>query len=316
MLYSKYKLQEKPSGTVPCRNGVSNIMVNESTVKTFLAIARLGSFTAAGRELYLSQQAVSKQIAKMEQDLDCTLFHRDRGKLSMTGAGKIYYEAFSKIADIYTEARMEAGKITGSWDNTLFIGVPEMLDLRFATQKLNTAFSGKNPEVSIFYRSEPHWVLLEQLERGELDMVFTFSRETELLKWPKSVHIEDLHELLIISADHPKARPDAGYMDFTDETVFYTPVAQDADEDIRSHMEALHYPVTHLTPTQNIMSTCANVEQGQGIAFLLDRCRLIQSDVFRTYPTDITAGLVLAYKPDIKKRCARSYLKMAEKLFA
>lgn len=290
-------------------------MINETTVKTFLAIAKLGSFTAAGKQLYLSQQAVSKQIAKMEQDLNCTLFHRDRGKLTMTGSGRIYYEAFQKIADIYTEARIEADKKAGSWDHTLFIGVPEMLDLRHATQKLNSVFSGKYPEVKISFRSEPHWLLLERLERGELDMVFTFSREVELLKWPKAVFIEQLQELLVIAADHPKALPDADYMDFIDETVFYTPVPQDADEDIRGHMDVLHYPTTHLVPTDNIMSSCANVEQGQGIAFMLDKCRLIQSDVFRTYPTNVVDGLVLAYRPDLKKRCARTYIKIAKDVF-
>ena len=65
-------------------------MVNETTVKSFLMLVRVGSFTEAARQLYLSQQAVSKQVAKLEQDLNCTLLSRERGKLVLTDVGKIY----------------------------------------------------------------------------------------------------------------------------------------------------------------------------------------------------------------------------------
>ena len=62
-------------------------MVNETTVRSFLTLVRVGSFTEAAKRLFLSQQAVSKQVAKLEQDLDCTLLNRERGKLVLTDAG-------------------------------------------------------------------------------------------------------------------------------------------------------------------------------------------------------------------------------------
>ena len=65
-------------------------MVNETTVKSFLTLVRVGSFTEAAKQLFLSQQAVSKQVAKLEQDLNCTLLNRERGKLVLTDVGKLY----------------------------------------------------------------------------------------------------------------------------------------------------------------------------------------------------------------------------------
>ena len=44
-------------------------MVNETTVRSFLTLVRVGSFTEAAKRLFLSQQAVSTQVAKLEQDL-------------------------------------------------------------------------------------------------------------------------------------------------------------------------------------------------------------------------------------------------------
>ncbi len=290
-------------------------MINEITIKAFLTLARLGNFTAAGRELYLSQQAVSKQIAKMEQDLGCELFHRERGRLSMTGAGKIYYDAFSKIADIFENAHEEAKKLTGGWDQTLYVGVPEIMDLYPVIWGLNQSFQEQNPEVKIVFKSEPHWVLLNQLKTGDLDVVFTFSREVERLDWPDAVFIEQINEVLVVSSDHPKVQPDTTYMDFADQTVFYTPEPAEDDAEILHHMKELNFPADHLTPVDNIMTSCANVEHGQGVTFILDRCRVIQSDVFQKYPTNVFASLVLAFNPENRKNCAREYLKIARSLF-
>ena len=105
-------------------------MVNETTVKSFLTLVRVGSFTEAAKQLFLSQQAVSKQVAKLEQDLECTLLSRERGKLVLTDVGKIYYKAFTDMEETLTAARTEAGRMTANQDNLLAIGQPELLDLQ------------------------------------------------------------------------------------------------------------------------------------------------------------------------------------------
>ena len=60
-------------------------------IRCFLEAAHSGSFTEAAKQLFLSQQAVSKQVAKLEQDLECTLLSRERGKLVLTVVGQFYY---------------------------------------------------------------------------------------------------------------------------------------------------------------------------------------------------------------------------------
>ncbi len=56
----------------------------------FEAAARLSSFSAAARELDLTQSAVSKQVAALESRLDTVLFTRDRQRVSLTAAGENY----------------------------------------------------------------------------------------------------------------------------------------------------------------------------------------------------------------------------------
>ena len=52
------------------------------------ASARLKSFTAAAKELHLTQGAVSRQVLGLEERLGVTLFVRQRDALVPTAAGR------------------------------------------------------------------------------------------------------------------------------------------------------------------------------------------------------------------------------------
>lgn len=60
---------------------------------TFEAAARLSSFTRAAQELHVSQAAVSRQIARLEQQLGTRLFRRGQRRLELTGAGRRLQES-------------------------------------------------------------------------------------------------------------------------------------------------------------------------------------------------------------------------------
>ncbi len=66
-------------------------------LKTFHAAAQAGSLTKAADMLGLSQSAVSRQIAALEDDLGVTLFHRHARGLIPTEPGNLLYEAAHEI---------------------------------------------------------------------------------------------------------------------------------------------------------------------------------------------------------------------------
>ncbi|SEO67522.1 DNA-binding transcriptional regulator, LysR family [Salinihabitans flavidus] len=74
-----------------------------SWLMAFESVARLGSVTGAATELDLTQSAVSRQIAKLEDQVGTALFTRDRKRLLPTTAGRAYAEqvraALSRIAN-------------------------------------------------------------------------------------------------------------------------------------------------------------------------------------------------------------------------
>lgn len=53
-------------------------------LESFREIMRMGSATAAARQLGLSQPAVSRLIAQLERELGFKVFHRVKGRLVPT----------------------------------------------------------------------------------------------------------------------------------------------------------------------------------------------------------------------------------------
>ncbi|MEM7095916.1 MAG: LysR family transcriptional regulator [Actinomycetota bacterium] len=67
----------------------------------FEAVARLGTFTAAGAELGISQPACSKQVAQLEDQLRIQLFDRTTGRPQLTSDGnRLHQTLTTSFADL------------------------------------------------------------------------------------------------------------------------------------------------------------------------------------------------------------------------
>src|SRR5829696_7148172 len=81
-----------------------------NALKAFEAAARHESFTRAAEELFVTQGAVSHQVKALETELGVKLFNRERQRLVITEAGRIYLgvvrDAFDRIA-VGTERLMQ-----------------------------------------------------------------------------------------------------------------------------------------------------------------------------------------------------------------
>ena len=75
-------------------------MLEDSKIRTFLSVVSQGSFTAAARQLGVSQPAVSAQVASLEQALGFSLFERGR-ELVLTPQGETFLPYARRIQDAY-----------------------------------------------------------------------------------------------------------------------------------------------------------------------------------------------------------------------
>lgn len=85
-------------------------MLNEQRFKglvVFVCVAEAGSFTAAAERLSLTNSAVSKSVARLEERLNIKLFERTTRRLSLTDAGRTYYQTCKTILAELDDAETE-----------------------------------------------------------------------------------------------------------------------------------------------------------------------------------------------------------------
>ena len=69
-------------------------MLNEIKIKYFLMLSEYLNFSTAAKALHITQQALSKQIGQLEQELDCVLFTRVPRGVELTESGMVMQKTF------------------------------------------------------------------------------------------------------------------------------------------------------------------------------------------------------------------------------
>ena len=92
-----------------------------NAVRMFEAAARTQSFTQAAVELHVTQGAVSRQIALLEEQLGCELFHRKGPKLKLSTAGLQYQSVVEEALETIRKGTSQISQDNSS--NTLTVSI-------------------------------------------------------------------------------------------------------------------------------------------------------------------------------------------------
>ena len=84
-------------------------------IKYFLKAAKTQNFSQAAKELYISPQALTKQIALLEEDLGVKLFERSTRNVHLNEAG-IFAENKLRLADQMLEDARQKPPAKCVWD--------------------------------------------------------------------------------------------------------------------------------------------------------------------------------------------------------
>ena len=252
-------------------------MINDLMIKSFLALTDTLNFTNAAKRLYLSQQAVSKHIAKLEDELECQLFFRSRGDISLTPAGKIYFNVFSQYIDNMANATILVRNMTGTVKHKLIIGHLEMLDIRLTLSSVVQKLKQPYPDIELEYRSYRDYDLPEI----QPDLII------------RTVPLTKIQDFLFCGKDHPLAKTATSYLDFKDENVFLQlPPSGDINQPLQ-RLKNYDFPVQNLRCIDTLSSTLTAIEMLDGVSFAVANSIFISNYV--TFPSNVLVDLVAAY---------------------
>ena len=93
-------------------------------LRSFIEVVHRGGFTQAAHTLHISQSAVSKQIAQLEQDLGVVLLERHASRLHLTAAGKVVLERGEAMLHLSQALQNELDDLSQLARGELRLGLP------------------------------------------------------------------------------------------------------------------------------------------------------------------------------------------------
>lgn len=139
-----------------------------SLLKSFIAVADEKSFSTAAKHLFISQQSLSKQIAKLEEELDTPLFVRSR-PLVLTQDGKQFLQTAKQILQLKQQYEESSSKsISGA--HFVRLGIEHTV-ARAILPHVLPDYLRQNPDTYVKLSEESPEVLQKTLSYDGVDLV-------------------------------------------------------------------------------------------------------------------------------------------------
>ncbi|HEY9134107.1 MAG TPA: LysR family transcriptional regulator [Dyella sp.] len=171
-------------------------------LRAFLAVAELRHFRRAADHLYLTQPAVSRQIADLESELEVKLFDRNTREVVPTEAGRYLQSAIERVLDeleevlthVHSESERRHGKVRVATVPTLSAHL---------MPRCIAACMERYPELVVQMHDQAQALVLESVRGGEVDFGVTVEpADTEAFDSETIMHDAFV---LVCRRDHPLA---------------------------------------------------------------------------------------------------------------
>lgn len=145
-------------------------------IRYFIESATSGSFQKASEKLFISHQALNKQIRALEAEIGLPLFERSGKKgLRMTEAGETLYSAWTKVLPIHDAALSKAAALKAQSDCAITVGIQDIRQLRYGCLDLFQQYSLTYPQSRFDYKVGTPDQVLSMLENNQIDMAIILS---------------------------------------------------------------------------------------------------------------------------------------------
>lgn len=179
-------------------------------LRHFSELADALSFRDAARRVHLTQPALTRSIASLEQELGIQLFVRDKRHVALTEAGARLLGPARELLRDAAALQRTAHELTGAAGPELRIGLygpglaqlaPEILD----------AFAERHPDVTVRVEHAPWGSDVEALRRGVIDVALVRAPVTVIYRTdaPDALVTSFVQTAVEVADGHPSPVPRA-----------------------------------------------------------------------------------------------------------
>lgn len=139
-------------------------------IEYFIAVVESDTFFDAAESLHTTQSNVSKQIKKLEKELDITLFDRSKRLAILTEAGETFFLDAQKLYHLYKQTLDNIQKYQIEAANTLRVGTLPILT-QYSLTSIIKKFIEQHPQINLSLTEAEEPELETGLKQGEFDLI-------------------------------------------------------------------------------------------------------------------------------------------------
>jgi DNA-binding transcriptional LysR family regulator len=186
-------------------------MLDLKRLRVLREVAEQGSFSAAAETLFVSQSAISQQVAALEAEVGVPLLVRLRGGPVLTEAGELLVSHADAAICRLEQAERELQELSG-----LRSGELRLVSFSSASATIVTRAAGRFraafPDVRLSLSEADPEISIPRLKRGEYDVALVYDFEVHALEEDRDLVltpllVEEMHAAL--PPGHPLAGADS-----------------------------------------------------------------------------------------------------------
>ena len=234
----------------------------------FICAAQSRTFFEAAEAMHISQSALSKQIMKLEKELDLVLWDRSKRSAVLTPAGDFFYKEALKISRQYHRSLKAVSYFKDNETQALHIGTLPFLSQYHLTSQIHS-FCSEHPEIPFSLKEVEDQELMTGLENDHFQLVFI----------RKNMVDPDLYTFHLLAEDRLVAVLPAGHPLSAKKSLNHTELKRDSFILMPPHtsiyrlcMHSFHNAGIHpqILRTARAESIVSAVEIGEGISLLAE----------------------------------------------
>jgi DNA-binding transcriptional LysR family regulator len=181
-------MSQPPENTYTPPAAMPDYLIRHATLRqlqVFEAIVRLGSFTRAAEELFLTQPTVSMQIKKLADSLGLALFEHVGRNVRPTEAGLELYEACRKIFETLANLEMKMADLKGIKRGRLRLSV--ITTAKYFTPEVLGQFCQTYPGIDVALKVSNRERIIDRINANEDDLYIigqTSPEQLDIVAYP------------------------------------------------------------------------------------------------------------------------------------
>lgn len=144
-------------------------------LRSFIHVARAGSFSRAASELYIAQPALSRQIAKLEEEIGVELLVRHGRGVRLTAAGARLLERAEMISNMVSETGEHVRATADEERGYLAVGLPPTMGALIGAELVRD-FREMYPRVALHIREGQSSSLQEWVADRRVDLAVVYNQ--------------------------------------------------------------------------------------------------------------------------------------------